>query len=127
MGDDDRRLTWLGQTKDALRGMPVAVQRKVGFALRAAQEGRKEPNATPLTGFGGAGVLEVRVASEGDAYRCVYTVRLVHAVYVLHVFQKKSRTGIATPPEEIATVRRRLAEAERLDTERTARQSEGNA
>lgn len=127
MGDDDRPLTWLGPTKELLRGMPVAVQRKAGFALRAAQEGRKEPNAVPLTGFGGAGVLEIRIAADGDAYRCVYTVRLAHAVYVLHVFQKKSRTGIATPPEEMATVRRRLAEAERLDAERTARQWEGNA
>jgi len=81
---------------------------------------KKDPSAVPLTEFGEAGVLEVRVAADGDAYRCVYTVRLAHAIYVLHAFQKKSRTGIATPPEAMATVRRRLAEAEQLDAEYTA-------
>lgn len=120
MGSDDKPLTWMGPTRTLLRQMPADAQRKIGFALRAAQEGRKDTHAVPLTGFSGAGVLEIRIAAAGDAYRCVYTVRLIHAVYVLHVFQKKSRTGIATPAEEIETVRRRLAEAEHLDNERTA-------
>jgi phage-related protein len=45
----------------------------------------------PLTGFGGAGVLEIVEDHGGNAYRAVYTVRFTEVVYVLHAFQKKSR------------------------------------
>lgn len=74
-----------------------------------------DPDAKVLRGFGGAGVLEVAERFERNAYRAVYTVRLEHAVYVLHVFQKKSKSGIATPSQEIEMIRRRLREAELLD------------
>ena len=47
-----------------------------------------------LKGFGSAGVLEVVEDHDGDTYRAVYTVKLAGAVYVLHAFQKKSKTGI---------------------------------
>jgi phage-related protein len=39
-------------------------------------------------------------------------VKFRRAVYVLHVFQKKSKKGIATPKEEIEKVKRRLKIAE---------------
>jgi phage-related protein len=58
-------------------------------------------------------VLEVISDHRGDTFRGVYTVRFADGVYVLHVFQKKSRRGIATPKQEIDLIRRRLAEAER--------------
>jgi phage-related protein len=48
----------------------------------------------------------------------VYTVRFVDVIYVLHAFQKKSTRGIATPQKDIALIRRRLADAERLHRER---------
>ena len=51
-------------------------------------------------------------------YRAVYTVRFAERVYVLHVFQKKSKKGIATPASEIDLVRRRLKRAAELDQER---------
>ena len=40
------------------------------------------------------------------------------AIYVLHAFQKKSKSGIATPKPEIDLIRRRLADAQRLHRER---------
>ena len=49
----------------------------------------------------------------GDTWRSVYTVRFRDAIYVLHVFQKKSKSGIATPKRELDLIRQRLAEAER--------------
>jgi phage-related protein len=61
-----------------------------------------------LKGFGDAGLLEVVTSMEGDAFRTVYTVRFKHAVYVLHAFQKKSKSGVATPKPEIDLVRSRL-------------------
>jgi len=62
--------------------------------------------------------MEIVERHRGDAYRAVYTARFDDAVYVLHVFQKKSKTGIATPKHEIELIRRRLAEAERHYRER---------
>ena len=74
--------------------------------------GTKHPRAKPLKGFGGAGVLEVAEDHAGDTYRAVYSVRFAGAVYVLHAFQKKSKSGIRTPKKELDLVRDRLKRAE---------------
>lgn len=108
----DRDLVWLGSSLDDLRGFPPEVQRAVGFALRAAQQGDKHPDAKPLQGFKGAGVLEIVEDYDGDTYRAVYTVMLRDAVYVLHAFQKKSKSGVATPKRDMETVFRRLKQAQ---------------
>ncbi len=94
--------------------MPEDVRRFFGVALFMAQAGRKHPDAKPLRGFSGAGVLEIVEDHDGDAYRAIYTVRFADVVYVLHVFQKKSKTGIATPQAEIEKIKTRLRIAEEL-------------
>ena len=73
-----------------------------------AQVGQKHPDAKPLKGFGGTGVLEVVEDFQGDAYRAVYTVRYAEAVYVVHCFQKKSTQGIATPKPDVELIKSRL-------------------
>lgn len=98
--------------------MPRQVRRNFGQALYTAQQGATDPAAKPLKGFGGARVMEITERHRTDAYRAVYTAQFAEAVYVLHVFQKKSRSGIATPKQEIDLIRKRLAEAERLHKER---------
>lgn len=80
----------------------------MGYALYLAQIGWKHPDATPLKGFGGAGMLEVVEAFEGNAYRVVYVVKLAGIVYVLHAFQKKSKRGVKTSRTDIDKVRTRL-------------------
>jgi len=107
-----------------VRSFPLAVRRSVGVALRAAQQGTMFTNVKPLKGFGG-GVFEVIFDHDGDTYRTVYTVRLETAVYVLHAFQKKSTRGLATPKRELDLIRRRLADAERLDALRADRMGAG--
>jgi len=67
-----------------------------------------------MKGFGGSSVVEIVSDYRGDTWRAVYTVRFAEAVYVLHVFQKKSKRGIATPRKDLDLIRQRLAEAERL-------------
>lgn len=104
---------WIGTSLRDLRSFPREVRIDIGHALFAAQEGKIDPAAKPLKGFGGASVLEIVASHHGNAWRAVYTVRFQNAVYVLHVFQKKSTKGIATPTREIDLIRRRLAEAER--------------
>jgi phage-related protein len=88
------------------------------FALFAAQEGKTDPAAKPLKGFGGASVLEITASHYGNAWRTVYTTRFRDVVYVLHAFQKKSTKGIATPAREMDLIKQRLTEAERDYRER---------
>src|SRR5439155_19019123 len=79
-----------------------------GTALHLVQLGDTPLGAKPLKGFGGAGVLELAEDFDRGTYRAVYTVKFEKAVYVLHVFQKKSRRGIATPVRDIELVKQRL-------------------
>lgn len=111
---------WIGSSKRDLSGFPDSVRRHMGLALWEAQTGGKAAGVKPLRGFGGAGVLEIASDFDGDTFRAVYTVRFVEAVYVLHVFQKKSKRGIATPKAEMELISRRLGQL-RKDHERWAR------
>ncbi|MGQ0637159.1 MAG: type II toxin-antitoxin system RelE/ParE family toxin [Planctomycetaceae bacterium] len=104
---------WIGSSLRDLRRFPKSVRIVVGQALFDAQTGHKHPAAKPLRGFGGASVLEIVEDDNRSTYRAVYTVKFADIVYVLHAFQKKSKSGIKTPTEEISTVRRRLKEAEK--------------
>lgn len=92
--------------------MPDEVQDNMGYALLLAQLGEKHDDTKPLKGFKGSGVLEVVDDFDGDTYRAIYTVRFTSAVYVLHVFQKKSKSGIATPKQDIELVEKRLKVAQ---------------
>jgi predicted XRE-type DNA-binding protein len=67
-----------------------------------------------LRGFGGRGVVEIIEVQDGDTYRAVYTVKFATAIYVLHAFQKKSKSGIATPKHEIDLIAARPKDAEAL-------------
>lgn len=117
-----KRLIWIGSSRQDLVAFPDEVKRVMGFALFQAQEGGKHPDARPLKGFGGAGVLEIVEDNDGDTYRGVYTVRFDTAVYVLHAFQKKSRHGIATPKHDLELIRARLGRArERHEQQRGGR------
>ena len=102
---------WVGSSKDDLSGFPEEVRRRVGGALWDAQRGLKAPYAKPLRGFGGAGVLEIVDDYDGNTYRAVYTVRFAGVVYVLHAFQKKSKSGKATPKAELDLIKQRLKRA----------------
>jgi phage-related protein len=103
---------WIGASRKDVRSFPQAVRRDIGKALYAAQHGETDPAAKPLKGFGGTSVMEIVAPHAGDTWRAVYTVRFRDALYVLHAFQKKSKTGIATPRKDIDLIRQRLADAE---------------
>lgn len=90
-------LEFVASAERDLPAMPKAVKSTFGFALFQAQLGEKHSDAKPLKGFGGAGVLEVVENFDGDTYRAAYTVKFAGVVYVLDVFQKKSKRGNATP------------------------------
>ena len=93
------------------QGRPAQLRRG---PLCALQTGETPPIAKVLKGFGGAGVLELIEYDAGGTYRAVYTVRYATAIYVLHVFQKKSKRGRETPQRDIDLIKERLKRASEL-------------
>lgn len=110
--DHPKPLFWIATARRDLKRFSVDARNVFGYALSQAQNGGKHPDAKPLKGFGGAGVLEVLTQQQGNAFRVAYSVRFAGAVYVLHAFQKKSKRGIQTPLEELQLIRSRLKTAE---------------
>jgi phage-related protein len=76
----------------------------------------EEPPLKPVVwvGSGGAGVLEVVEDFRGDTFRAVYTLKYSDSVYVLHAFQKKSKSGRETPRPDMELIEQRLREAEQI-------------
>ena len=105
-------LIWVASSKKDLRDFPDEVQKTMGFGLHEAQIGNKPGNAKPLKGFGGADILEIIDEDPSGTYRAVYTVKFKEVVFVLHVFQKKSKQGIKTPEREIELIKNRLKQAQ---------------
>lgn len=108
----DRLVVWIGSSKKDLMALPLDVRKFFGHALDFAQRGDRHDAAKILKGFGGAGVLEVVEDDIGGTYRAVYTVKFRDTVCVLHCFQKKSKSGIATPKVDMDIIRDRLKVAE---------------
>lgn len=107
-------VVWVGSSLRDMRELPTAVRRAFGLSLFAIQCGETPPGAKPLKGLGGA-VLELVEQGKGGTYRAVYAVRFETAIYVLHVFQKKSKAGKATPQRDIEVIKQRLMRATELD------------
>jgi phage-related protein len=104
-------VSWMGSSYRDFRSFPEPVQHTMGYALYQAQIGEKHASAKVLKGFGGAAVLEIVADHVGDTFRAVYTVKFATAIYVLHAFQKKSKSGIKTPTEDVEMIRHRLKAA----------------
>ena len=113
-GPSFKPVIWVGSSRKDLREFPERVQDHMGYALYVAQQGGKHRDAKPLTGFGGAGVMEIVKDNRGDTFRAVYTLRSEEAVYVFHAFQKKSKTGRETPRRDMELIKQRLREADRI-------------
>jgi phage-related protein len=106
---EPRPLIWRGTSKSDYMAFPATVQREMGYALFLAQAGKRHATmAKTLKGFDGGTVVEVKESFEGNAYRAIYTVRFAEAVYVLHAFQKKSKTGVKTPKVDVNLIEKRL-------------------
>lgn len=102
-----RRISWVGSSLKDFQKFPVAVQDQIAFALRLAANGEKADSAKSMKGLG-AGVFEVALRYRTNAYRAVYAVLLGDDLYVLHTFQKKAKSGIKTPKQDIDLVKARV-------------------
>ena len=106
-------IRWVGSAKRDLDALPEDVKDVFGYAIDLAQSGGKHQDAKVMTGFGSAGVLEVVEDHQGDTFRAVYTIKFAGWVYVLHCFQKKSKSGIATPRPDLDLIDIRLSAAKK--------------
>jgi phage-related protein len=92
-----KQIVWLGDSRDRLRRFPEAARREIGYQLSLIQAGRSAIDWKPIP-LVGSGVIEIRVHAEGE-YRIFYVAKFEDAVYVLHVFAKKTRKASALDVE----------------------------
>lgn len=109
-----KKIIWIGSSYEDLKDFPQPVRNAVGYALFFAQTGKKHPHTKVLSGMGNASVVEIRENDGSGTYRLIYTVEIEEYVFVLHAFQKKSKSGIATPKQELDMIKNRLKEAKAL-------------
>ncbi len=102
-----RTVSWIKAARKDFGDFPTKAQDKALDALTIVADGAMPDIAKPLTGLG-ASVLELVIKERGDAYRIVYALKLDDDIWVVHAFQKKSTSGIATPKHEIDLVRDRI-------------------
>lgn len=103
-----KEIFWVGSSKEDISSLPDEVKISFGFELYQVQEGKFPASAKPLKGNDVKGVYELRVNHDGNTYRTMYIAKLGDKIYVLHSFQKKSKSGIATPKAEMEIVKQRL-------------------
>ncbi len=111
-----RSVIWVGSGKDDISILPGPVKGSFGHRLRQVQNGETPLDMKPLAQFG-TGVFELRERFERNAFRLVYVVNLKKAIYVLHVFMKKSKSGIGLPKPDAELISARLKRARTLDAE----------
>jgi phage-related protein len=90
-------LVWIGSAKRDLVASDPAIRAALGRELNVVQHGADPTDWKPMPTVG-AGVREIRV-HHGGAWRVFYVATFPEAVYVLHVFQKKTQK---TPPRDLA-------------------------
>ena len=108
-----RPVVWLGDSRRNIQAFPLGARKLVGDELQLVQFGGMPKDAKPFHGVG-SGVFEIALAYETNAYRTVFAVQLGAKIYVLHAFQKKSKSGIKTPQKDIDRIKRRYKEAKEL-------------
>lgn len=104
---DTRRISWIKAALRDFESFPDGARLKGLSALTIIAAGGAPDIAKPLTGMG-SGVWELAIRERGDAWRVVYALQIDADIWVVHAFQKKSKSGIATPKQDIDLVRERI-------------------
>lgn len=111
-----RPVVWIGSSKDDISSLPREVKASFGSRLYELQRGWTPLDMKALPQFG-TGVYELRESFDRNAYRLMYVVSLKKALYVLHAFMKKSKSGIGLPKPDAELIEMRLRRARELDAE----------
>lgn len=102
-----KEIRWIQAARRDFLAFPEKARSAFYADLECLAQGGKPPKAKPMKGLG-PGVLEIAVRQAGNAWRLVYALRIGDEIWMLHAFQKKSKSGIATPQKEIETIKARI-------------------
>jgi len=97
---------FVGSSREEMREIPEDARETAGHQLFKVQQG-KEPDDWKSMPSVGAGVHEIRVWEASGTYRVLYVAKFEEAVYVLHVFEKRSQK---TANSDIQLARGRYAD-----------------
>ncbi|MGH6794138.1 MAG: type II toxin-antitoxin system RelE/ParE family toxin [Methylocella sp.] len=104
---DTRQISWIKAARKEFEEFPEDVRSDMFDALTIAAEGGKSDKAKPFKGVDG-GMFEIALRYRGNAFRALYAVKIDADIWVIHAFQKKSKSGIKTPQMEVDLIRERL-------------------
>jgi phage-related protein len=102
-----RNISWLKAARKDFEVFPTDVQSDMLDALTLAAEGEFADKAKPFKGVDG-GVFEIALRYRGDAFRSIYAIKIDVDIWVLHAFQKKSKSGVKTPQFEVDLIKERV-------------------
>jgi phage-related protein len=102
----------MGNSLEDLKEFPAKVKDEIGHSLYLVQKGDKPRNVKPLKGL--SGVMEIKSDFDSNTFRAIYALKIDEFIYVLHCFQKKSKSGIKTAQKDINLIKQRLKEAKNL-------------
>lgn len=102
-----RKISWIKAARKDFEDFPEGVQSDMLDALTIAAAGGISDKAKPFKGVDG-GVFEIALKHRGDAFRAIYVLKIHEDIWVIHAFQKKSKSGIKTPQMEVDLIRERL-------------------
>ena len=83
-------VTFLGDSREAIRDFPDAPRYRAGVELRAVQNGLEPDDWKPINTVA-SGVREIRIRDTSGAFRIIYLATLPDRILVLHAFQKKTQ------------------------------------
>ena len=108
---------WMGDSRKSILKFPLEVKKTIGHVLYFAQRGDRHPDIKMMRGLG-SGMYEILEDHRSGTYRAIYTVQYADRVYVLHAFQKKSKSGITTPLADIDLVKKRLKQIKEIKNDK---------
>lgn len=91
MQTHDKPVEFRGSSYADLLGFPRGARRAAGYQLGRVQQGLEPMDWKPMSGIG-SGVREIRIRGDDGAFRILYVAKFADAIYVLHCFEKKTRT-----------------------------------
>lgn len=109
-----KKVIWVGSSYRDFMEFPLETRQAAGYVLHYAQMGKKHEHIKVLSGMGSSGVAEIKENGPNATYRLIYTIEMKEFVFILHAFQKKSKSGTATPKQELELLKIRIKEAKVL-------------
>lgn len=110
-----RKVRILDAAYKDLLAAPQPVRKMTGFVLDRVQRGEHHNSIKPLKGKDFSGVYEIRIDYDSDTYRSIYALNIGDVIYVLDVFQKKSKKGSVTPQKDLDRIKTRIKLAKELE------------